>query len=39
MNDSKEKDTKAASPAEQQLQVYLDEAVEGRANGIVLEYE
>ena len=39
MNNSKEKDTEAASPAEQQLQAYLEEAVEAGANGIVLEYE
>jgi hypothetical protein len=38
MNDSKEKDTEAASPAEQQLQAYLDEAVEGGASAILLEY-
>jgi hypothetical protein len=38
MNSSKEKDTKAARPAEQQLQAYLEEAVEAGANAIVLEY-
>jgi hypothetical protein len=38
MNNSKEKDTKAARPAEQQLQAYLEEAVEAGANGIDLEY-
>lgn len=38
MNNSKEEDTKAASPAEQQLQTYLEEAVEAGANAIVLEY-
>ena len=38
MNNSKENDTKAASPAEQQLQAYLEEAVEGGANAIELEY-
>ena len=38
MNDSKENDTKAASPAEQQLQAYLEEAVEGGASAIDLEY-
>ena len=38
MNNSKEKDAKAACAAEQQLQAYLDEAVEASANAIVLEY-
>ena len=38
MNNSEEKDTKAAGPAEQQLQAYLDEAAEAGADGIILEY-
>ncbi|MEI6784909.1 MAG: hypothetical protein WCQ21_28770 [Verrucomicrobiota bacterium] len=38
MNNSKGKDTQAARPAEQQLQAYLEEAVEAGANAIVLEY-
>jgi hypothetical protein len=38
MNNSEEKDTKAAGPAERQLQAYLDEAIEAGANAIVLEY-
>jgi hypothetical protein len=38
MNNSKKTDTEAASPAEQQLQAYLDEAVEGGASAILLEY-
>ena len=38
MNNSKSKDTKAARAAEQQLQAYLEEAVEAGANAIVLEY-
>jgi hypothetical protein len=38
MNNSKEEHTEAARQAEQQLQAYLDEAVEGGANAIILEY-
>ena len=38
MNNSKEQDTKPASPAEHQLQAYLDEAVEAGADTIILEY-
>ena len=38
MNNSKEQDTKPASPAERQLQAYLDEAVEAGADTIILEY-
>jgi len=38
MNNQEEKDTKPASPAEQQLQAYLEEAVEAGANAITLEY-
>jgi hypothetical protein len=38
MNNSNETDTKAPSPAEQQLQAYLDEAAEGGASAILLEY-
>ena len=37
MINSKEKDTEAARPAEQQLQAYLEEAVEAGANAIILE--
>ena len=33
-----DKSTKPASPAEQQLQAYLEEAVEAGADAIVLEY-
>ena len=39
MNNSKGKDTQAARPAEQQLQAYLEEAVEAGANAIVLKYD
>ena len=39
MNNSRAKDTEASRPAEQQLQTYLEEAVEAGANAIVLEYE
>jgi hypothetical protein len=39
MNNSKAKNTEAARVAEQQLQAYLEEAVEAGANAIVLEYE
>jgi hypothetical protein len=38
MISSKEKDTKAARPAEQQLQAYLEETVEAGANALILEY-
>ena len=38
MNNSREKNTEAARPAEHQLQAYLDEAVEAGANAIELEY-
>jgi len=38
MNNSKAKATKAARQAEQQLQAYLEEAVEAGANAILLEY-
>jgi hypothetical protein len=38
MSNLKEKDTKTIQSAEQQLQAFLEEAVEGGANAIVLEY-
>jgi hypothetical protein len=38
MINSEDNDTGAARAAEQQLQTYLDEAVEAGANAIVLEY-
>lgn len=38
MNKSEGKATQAAGPAEQQLQAYLDEAVEAGADAIILEY-
>ncbi|MCX6926636.1 MAG: hypothetical protein NT154_26025 [Verrucomicrobia bacterium] len=39
MNNSQEEGTQAARLAEQQLQAYLEEAVEGGANAIVFEYD
>ena len=38
MNNSKENQTEVACPAEQQLEAYLEEAVEAQADAIILEY-
>jgi hypothetical protein len=38
MNNSKAKQTETERAAEQQLQAYVEEAIEGGANAIVLEY-